>query len=78
MDHRGAAASVRDEVSRENPDSPVLQLSLPPVILGLGLGDDSDSVAGDKTQVARLLPRERMGRRDNQLPAGPAHWWPTT
>lgn len=68
--HRGG--SVRDEVGREDPDSPVVQLPLPPVVVRVRLGDDGDPVARDEAQVAGLLPCERVGRRDNQLPAGPA------
>lgn len=66
--------SERHEVGGEDPDPPVGQFSLPPVVLGVGLGDDGDAVAGDEAQVAGLLTRVRVGRRDDELTAGSAHW----
>lgn len=72
-DHRGAQHLVGDEVGGEDPDPPVVQLPLPPVVLGVGAGDDGDAVPGDEAQIAGLLPRERVRGRADQLPAGPAH-----
>lgn len=69
--------SVRDEVGREDPHLSVLQLTFPPVVLGFCLGDDGNPVAGGEAQVAGLLPCERVGCRDNYLPAGPSHWCPS-
>lgn len=69
----GWAESVRDEVGGEDAGAPVRQSPLPPVVLGVCLRGDGDPVARHEAQVAGLLPREWMGRRDNQVPAGPAH-----
>lgn len=65
--------SVSNEVGGEDSDAPVVQPPLPPVVLGVGRGDAGDAVAGDEAQVAGLLSRERVGRRDDQLTARCAH-----
>lgn len=66
--------SERDKVGGKDTDAPISQLPLPPVVLGVCPGDDSDAVASSKAQVSGLLARERVGRRDNQLPSSSAHW----
>lgn len=70
---RQGAESERDEVGGEDAGAPVLQSPFPPVVLRVCLGGDGDPVARHEAQVAGLLPREWMGRRDNQVPTGPAH-----
>lgn len=70
----GGGTSVRDKVGGEDPDAPVIQLPLPPVVLRVCLGDDGDAVAGGDAQVAGLLTGERVDGRDHQLTGGSAHW----
>lgn len=71
--HRGQT-SVRDKVGGEDPNAPVIQPPLPPVILWVRLGDDGDAVAGGDAQVAGLLTGEWVDGRDYQLTGGSAHW----
>lgn len=67
--------SESDKVGGKDTDPPVSQLSLPPVVLGVCPGNDCDAVTGGEAQVSRLLARERVGRRDNQLSSGSADCW---
>lgn len=52
-----------DKVGRKNAHLSS-KLTLPPVVLWVGLCDDGDAITHRKAQVARLLPCERMHGRD--------------